>query len=164
MSIKYKVIELDNDQEINPNIAFFSPEAKIEWSRIFNEITEIQNSDAENEYMKSMLPKQKTYIPRFSLLLNTLSNLYVNNGNILLISKESILKAEKLSNYFIAMAKKIKINSIDNNELKKVINLNQNKTIKDKVLEVFKENPEFNRAELAELLGVSRKTIYKHLL
>jgi predicted HTH transcriptional regulator len=61
------------------------------------------------------------------------------------------------------MAKKIKINSIDNNELKKVINLNQNKTIKDKVLEVFKENPEFNRAELAEILGVSRKTIYKHL-
>ena len=82
---------------------------------------------------------------------------------VIQIKKESLLKAEKLSKYFIAMAKKIKISSIDNNELKKVINLNQNKTIKDKVLEVFKENPDFNRAELAEILGVSRKTIYKHL-
>jgi len=162
-TIKYKVIDYDNNGDIISNTAYFDNEAKKEWVRIFNEITEIQNSDAENEYMKSMLPKQKTYIPRFSLLLNALNNLYDNNGNILLIKKESLLKSEKLSKYFIAMAKKIKINSIDNNELKKVINLNQNKTIKDKVLEVFKENPEFNRAELAELLGVSRKTIYKHL-
>lgn len=162
-TIKYKVINFDNNGDIVSNTAYFDQEAKKEWVRIFNEITEIQNSDSENEYMKSMLPKQKTYIPRFSLLLNALNNLYDNNGNILLVNKESLLKAEKLSKYFIAMAKKIKINSIDNNELKKVINLNQNKTIKDKVLEVFKENPDFNRAELAEILGVSRKTIYKHL-
>ena len=143
-TIKYKVINFDNNGDIISNTAYFDQEAKKEWVRIFNEITEIQNSDAENEYMKSMLPKQKTYIPRFSLLLNALNNLYDNNGDILLIKKESLLKAEKLSKYFIAMAKKIKINSIDNNELKKVINLNQNKTIKDKVLEVFKENPDFN--------------------
>jgi hypothetical protein len=162
-TIKYKVIDYDKNGDIISNTAYFDNEAKKEWIRIFNEITEIQNSDAENEYMKSMLPKQKTYIPRFSLLLNALNNLYDNNGNILLITKESMLKAEKLSKYFIAMAKKIKINSIDNNELKKVINLNQNKTIKDKILEVYKENPEFNRVELAEILGVSRKTIYKHL-
>ena len=162
-TIKYKVIDYDNNGDIISNTAYFDNAAKKEWVRIFNEITEIQNSDAENEYMKSMLPKQKTYIPRFSLLLNALNNLYDNNGDILLIKKESLLKAEKLSKYFIAMAKKIKISSIDNNELKKVINLNQNKTIKDKVLEVFKENPDFNRAELAEILGVSRKTIYKHL-
>jgi len=162
-TIKYKVIEYDNDFEIVPQIAYLSNEAKKEWVRIFDELTEIQNSDAENEYMKSMLPKQKTYIPRFSLLLNALNNLYCEGGDILLISKESMLKAEKLSKYFIAMAKKIKINTIENLDIKKVINSNQNKTIKDKVLEVFKENPDFNRAELAEILGVSRKTIYKHL-
>ncbi len=162
-TIKYKVLEYDNDFEIVPQIAHLSNEAKKEWVRIFDELTEIQNSDAENEYMKSMLPKQKTYIPRFSLLLNALNNLYCENGDILLISKESMLKAEKLSKYFIAMAKKIKINTIENLDIKKVINSNQNKTIKDKVLEVFKENPDFNRAELAEILGVSRKTIYKHL-
>ena len=27
----------------------------------------MQNSDFENEYMKSMLPKQKSYIPRFCI-------------------------------------------------------------------------------------------------
>ena len=113
--------------------------------------------------MKSMLPKQKTYIPRFALILNAINNLYDNSGDILLISKESMLKAEKLSKYFIAMAKKIKINSIENQDLKKLINNNQNKTIKEKILEVYKENPEFNRVELAEILGISRKTIYKHL-
>lgn len=162
-TIKYKVIEFDLDGEIKPNIAYFDNEAKKEWVRIFNEITEIQNSDAENEYMKSMLPKQKTYIPRFALILNAINNLYDNSGDILLISKESMLKAEKLSKYFIAMAKKIKINSIENQDLKKLINNNQNKTIKEKILEVYKENPEFNRVELAEILGISRKTIYKHL-
>jgi hypothetical protein len=162
-TIKYKVIEFDQDGEIKPNIAYFDNEAKKEWVRIFNEITEIQNSDSENEYMKSMLPKQKTYIPRFALILNAINNLYDNSGDILLISKESMLKAEKLSKYFIAMAKKIKINSIENQDLKKLINNNQNKTIKEKILEVYKENPEFNRVELAEILGISRKTIYKHL-
>lgn len=162
-TIKYKVIEFDLDGEIKPNIAYFDNEAKKEWVRIFNEITEIQNSDSENEYMKSMLPKQKTYIPRFALILNAINNLYDNSGDILLISKESMLKAEKLSKYFIAMAKKIKINSIENQDLKKLINNNQNKTIKEKILEVYKENPEFNRVELAEILGISRKTIYKHL-
>jgi len=146
-----------------PQIAKMSNEAKKEWIRIFDELTEIQNSDAENEYMKSMLPKQKTYIPRFSLILNAVNNLYDNSGDILLISKESVLKAEKLSKYFIAMAKKIKINTIESQDLKKVINSNTNKSVKDKVLEVYNSNPEFNRSELAELLGVSRKTIYKHL-
>lgn len=162
-TIKYKVIDFDQDGEIKPNVAYFDKEAKKEWVRIFNEITEIQNSDSENEYMKSMLPKQKTYIPRFALILNAINNLYDNSGDILLISKESMLKAEKLSKYFIAMAKKIKINSIENQDLKKLINNNQNKTIKEKILEVYKENPEFNRVELAEILGISRKTIYKHL-
>lgn len=162
-TIKYKVIEFDQDGEIKSNTAYFDKEAKKEWIRIFNEITEIQNSDSENEYMKSMLPKQKTYIPRFALILNALNNLYDNSGDILLISKESMLKAEKLSKYFIAMAKKIKINSLENQDLKKLINNNQNKSIKDKILEIYKENPEFNRVELAEILGVSRKTIYKHL-
>ena len=31
----------------------------------FNEITNYQNSDEENEYLKSMYPKQKSYIPLF---------------------------------------------------------------------------------------------------
>ena len=44
----------------------FSSDAKKIWIEKFNEITEKQNSDNENEYFKSMYPKQKSYIPRFA--------------------------------------------------------------------------------------------------
>jgi len=73
---------------------------------IFDE--EFQNNDEENEYLKSMYPKQKSYIPRFALILNTMHSIYKNQKISLEISKDSILKAEKLSKYFIANAKKIK--------------------------------------------------------
>ena len=37
------------------------------------------------------------------------------------VSKESILKAEKLSKYFIAMAKKVKLDSVEVSDLKQSI-------------------------------------------
>lgn len=43
-----------------------------------------------------MYPKQKSYIPRFALLIHVFDEFF-DGGNTLLISKESILKAEKLS-------------------------------------------------------------------
>jgi len=33
----------------------------------------------------------------------------------------------------------------------------------DKVKKVYSDNPEFNRSELAELLGVTRQSIQRHL-
>src|SRR5690606_31940870 len=100
--------------------------------RIFNEITDVQNSDTENEYMKSMLPKQKSYIPRFALLIHVFNGIGKGDYDLNFISKDSILKAEKLSKYFIAMAKKIKVDSIAVAEIKKVIKKNENKTNKEK--------------------------------
>jgi len=99
-TIKLKVLNFNNENEIEPIIATFTPEARIEWKRIFNELTGYQNSDDENEYMKSMIPKQKSYIPRFALLINSL-NWYNDNlvNDLNKISKESILAAEKLSKY-----------------------------------------------------------------
>lgn len=151
-----------NDNEIEPYICKFTKSAKIEWKRIFNEITEIQNDDNENEYMKSMLPKQKSYIPRFALLIHCL-NYYDNRLNdILEIDKESILKAEKLSKYFINMAKKIKIDSSEIYDAKKVILKNTDKSNKDKAIEIMKLNPDFDKKELANLLNVSLGMIYKY--
>ena len=159
-----KVLKTDNDGEIIPIIARFNSDAKVELKRIFNEITKVQNSEDENEYMKSMLPKQKSYIPRFALMINTLQ-LFDNDKNepLYFITKDSILKAEKLSKYFISMAKKIKINSTEVNEYKDNLQKNKSMTKKDKVLEIYKENPDFNRSEVAELIGVSRKTIIQWL-
>jgi len=162
--MKRQMVKYNNDDEIEPIIARFSNEAKIEWKRIFNSITDQQNSDEENEYIKSMLPKQKSYIPRFALLLNTL-NWYDNQDteDYRFISKRSLLDAEKLSIYFINMAKKIKISSSEVNDIKRYVRANQAKTSFEKFEELYKQNPEINKTELAEILGVSRKTIYKYV-
>jgi len=158
---KKHLLRFNADDEVEPHTAVFSKAARKEWIRIFNEITEMQNSETENEYMKSMLPKQKSYIPRFALLIN-----YINSddeNNAFEISKESMLKAESLSNYFVAMAKKIKIQTFENKTAKEIIGLTKNKSKKDQAVEILKNNPDFSKVELAEMLDVSRKTVYNWL-
>lgn len=155
------VIKRDDEGDILPLTAKFSEDAKIEWKRIFNEMTDVQNDENENEYLKSMFPKQKSYIPRFACLIHVFDEFFTEGGNTLLISKESLLKAEKLSKYFIATAKKIKINSADVSKIKNTITANKGKSEKEKLHEIWKINAKFNRSETAELLGVSRVTIGK---
>ena len=153
------VILRDKDGNIDSMTAKFSEDAKIEWMRIFNKITDYQNSDDENEYLKSMYPKQKSYIPRFSLLIHVFDEFFSAGGNSLLISKESVLKAEKLSNYFIATAKKVKINSVEASNLKTVSKAGKNNYEKLKL--IYEENPNFNRSKVADILGVSRRQILR---
>lgn len=160
-TIKNKVVQFDDDGEIVPIVAHFSESAKIEWIRVFNKITDLQNSETENEYMKSMLPKQKTYIPRFALILNCLKSFYNDDIDLLTISKESLLDAEKLSDYFIQSAKKIKVNSLEVNQVKDILQQNSKKSNQQKLFEILKINPEMKKNELAEILGVSVQAIYK---
>lgn len=164
-TIKYKVVEFDEDGDVKPKIAIIPNESKKEWIRVFNEYTDIQNSDEENEYMKSMLPKQKSYLPRFALLINAFNSFFDLDCKMdaLTISKESILSAEKLSKYFIAMAKKIKVNSIETNEIKTIIQSNKNKSTKELFLELYRKNPDLNKKEVSENLGVSIRMIYKYI-
>ena len=159
-SVKTQLVKRNNEDDIEPQTCVLSEEAKIEWMRIFNEITNVQNSDDENEYMKSMLPKQKSYIPRFALILNTIDCFFDDKQNLFEISKESMLKAEKLSKYFIAMAKKIKIDNVEKADVKTVLIENKNKSMKEKFELIYKQNPNFSKKEISEMLGVSRQTIY----
>lgn len=152
------IIKRDEDGEILSLTAKFSDDAKVEWKRIFNEMTNVQNDEQENEYLKSMYPKQKSYIPRFACLIHVFDEYFSDGGDTLLISKESVLKAEKLSKYFIATAKKIKINSAEVSKLKSTIGLNKGKNEKEKLYEIWKQNKKFNRSETAELLGISRRS------
>jgi transcriptional regulator with PAS, ATPase and Fis domain len=140
----------------------FESDAYKEWKRIYNKITAIENSDDENEYMKSILPKQKSYIVRFALLLNVLDN-YSNSLNYDKISKKSILNAERLSDYFIMMARKNKIEANENKELKDSIKASGKRSAKEKFEFLFAENPELNRSKIAEELNVSRMTINRWL-
>jgi hypothetical protein len=162
-SVKNQLLKRNIEMDIETQTVYFSEDAKLEWIRIFNQITNTQNSNDENEYMKSMLPKQKSYIPRFALILNTIDCFFNDKTTIHLISKENILNAEKLSKYFIAMSKKIKIDSVEKSDIKTVINENKTKTTKEKFIILYKQNPNLNKKEVSEMLGVTRTTIYNFI-
>jgi DNA-binding NtrC family response regulator len=59
------------------------------------------------------------------------------------------------------MAKNVKIESVETNELKTQIK--DKKNTYEKFIEIQKNNPDFNRSKVAEILGVSRKTIYQFI-
>jgi len=138
-----------------------SQEAKVEWRRVFDEYTNYQNADEENEYLKSMYPKQKGYLARFSLLLHIFNEFFNEGigGNTLSISKEAVIGSEKLSKYFIATAKKLKINSAEVNGIKSTSKNGKNNF--DKIKAIYDENQDFNRSQTAEVLGISRTQVIR---
>jgi hypothetical protein len=154
--IKY-FLKFDDKDEIIQTVVKFNDESRKEWIRIHDKITDLQNSDDENEYMKSMLPKQKSYIPRFALLLNIMWSYIDDEYSADQIHKNSILNAEKLSSYFVDMAKIVKQDSKEKIELLKVSREGQ--TSFDKFKMMYKADHEINRSTAAEMLEVSRRTI-----
>jgi len=156
-----KIVVFNDFGEIEPHLATLSPDANKEWIKIFNGITSKQNSDETPEMIKSMLAKQKSYIPRFALIINTFSGVWFGY-DLLEISADSIKKAERLSAYFIAMNEKMILTNVDSLESRKVINTTSG-SIEDKIKAIFKSNPEFNRSEIAKILNVSRKTITRYV-
>lgn len=154
-----RYIYRNDEGDISPSTCKFTPEAKIEWKRIFNKITSNQNNDNENEYLKSMYPKQKSYIPRFALLIHCFDSFFNKEIVLTEISKESILKAEKLSDYFISHAKKVKFES---NEVKEIKNITKKgETTIDKLQAIYKADVNFNRTKVAEMLGITRTHVQR---
>jgi predicted DNA binding protein len=155
------MLNRNDEQDIEPLVLSFSKDAKVEWKRIFNKITSSQNNEDENEYLKSMYPKQKSYIPRFALLLNAFHSFFDDKYLANEIHLDSILMAEKLSDYFVMTAKKIKIESTETQELKTTIK--NAETTLDKLKVIYSKDKDFNRSKVAEMLGVSRMTVSRHL-
>lgn len=156
--IKKYVCNYSPDGDVLPYEANFTPAAKKEWIRVFNNISEQQNSDDMNEYMKSMLPKQKSYIPRFALLINTLDKYDNDDPEFRVIEAESVIKAEALSEYFVTMAKKIKIEKQESDKIRKVVGGEDDK--KAAFLRLYKADKSINKSKTAEILDVSKRTIY----
>jgi len=146
-----------NDGEIEPRTLKMSALGKKEWVRIFNEITDSQNNDEENQYLKSMYPKQKSYVPRFALLINVFKSFFKDWQDLDVVDADSMLKAEKLSKYFVNNAKKVKIDSSETKDLKSAMKSADSSLEKVKVL--YKSNPDFNRTKAAELIGISRRQV-----
>ena len=148
-----------DDKEIIPNIYKFDSEAKYEWEKIYNEISIMQNSDEENEYMKSMLPKQKSYIPRFALLLHVINN--IENSKIPSeINKKTILDSWELSKYFIKQAKNVKISEKETKKLKSLITIHKDSNPKDIFFAMLQKDEKINYTKIAEILNITRATLY----
>jgi len=159
-AIKNKFVKTDNTGKQTPFISRFNFESKAEWIRIFNKITDLQNSETENEYLKSILPKQKSYVARFALLLQCLYS-YDTGENCDLISKKAILNAEKLSDYYIKMARKNKLETMEESEIRTAIKTSGKISAQDKFIVAYEQNSNLNRAKIAEQLNVSRMTILR---
>lgn len=157
-TITREFLRMDENDEIVPHVIKFNDESEREWVRFHDKITNMQNSDDENEYMKSMLPKQKTYVPRFALLLNTLWSVTDTSYPYQQVKKESILRAERLSEYFINMAKLVKQDARQKTDLK---NISKDKVnVFDKFKAMYEADKKLNKSVAAEMLDVSRTTIY----
>lgn len=148
-------------EEIKKIEVYFNSEAKKLWIEKFNEITEKQNSDNENEYFKSMYPKQKSYIPRFAFLLNALNSVCNADIDFKIIEADAMKGAIKLSDYFVATAKKIKFEKSEDDKIDKLTK--KANTIKDKVYEIWKVDKNFNRSKVAEKLNISRQSILNYI-
>jgi hypothetical protein len=160
--IELKKIVIYNDfGDVDPNIARFDIDAKREWKRIFNEITAKQNSDETTEMIKSMMAKQKSYIPRFALIINTIEAAW-EGYDLFNITRSSILKAEKLSKYFVAMNEKMLINNMETSQTKNILK-NEKGSILNKVKAIVKQNKDFNKTAVAKELNISRITLYRYL-
>jgi len=159
-----KRLQRNYEGDIEPYVIRFDAEAKNEWKRIYIKIRKYMKSDEENEYMKSMYPKQTSYTARFALILHVFKCHF--NGTmdkITMVDKESLLNAEKLSEYFISMAKKVKIDSKELSDIKESANSGKVMTAKQKFKSIYKSNPDVNITKTAEVLGVSRTTIHRYI-
>ena len=152
-------VKKNEDEEIIPNKFRFDDAAKYEWEKIYNEISIMQNSDEENEYMKSMLPKQKSYIPRFCLLIH-LMNSFESICIPALITKETVLKAFELSKYFIKQAQKVKVSAKETKSIASIVATNKELSPKEIFDIMLKKGEKINYTKVAEMLNVTRSTLY----
>ena len=159
--VNKKLISFNDKGEINSIVAKFDSAAQKEWIRIHDKITDIQNSDEENEYMKSMLPKQKSYIPRFALIMQFIWSSEDDSYSFATIKKESLLRAERLSEYFINMSKLVKLDVKEKNQLRTIARNTGSLDPYDQFKAMYLSNPEINRTTASEILEVSRKTIQR---
>lgn len=157
--VRDELIVLDEFDNIIPHVSKLTPEAKIEFKRVYNWLTDLINSDDENEYLKSMYPKLQRYIGRFALLIDFVHK-YAFGGELMLISKESILRAEKLVVYFITMGNKVKFQSKEMNSVQSMIN-DKSKNPFEILKMIYEKDKDFNRTNIANQLEINRRTIIR---
>jgi bifunctional ADP-heptose synthase (sugar kinase/adenylyltransferase) len=74
-----------------------------------------------------------------------------------IVEAESVLKAERLSEYFTSMAKKIKSSSLERGKVK--MNINPKASNYENYQSIIKDSPNMIQKDIAELLNVSERQI-----
>ena len=159
--VNKQLLKFNGKGEIESIVAKFDSQAQKEWIRIHDKITDIQNSDDENEYMKSMLPKQKSYIPRFALLMQFIWSSEDDSYSFATVRKESLLRAERLSEYFINMSKLVKVDVKEKNQLRSIAKSTGSMDTFEQFKAMYHSNKKVNRTTASEILEVSRKTVQR---
>lgn len=151
-----------DDGIINPYIIPLNEEGKKEYSKSHCSLIDLMNSDDELSHHKGMFAKQITYIPRFALLLEFIECIFKEEFPKE-IGKDSVLKATELSNYFIAMAKNNKSENKEDFKIKEFIYKNKGKTTKQLVKLLVETLPNVSKGKIAEMLEISRQSVYNYL-
>lgn len=150
------------DGVIEPNVLELTKEAKQEYKRQHCDLIDLMNSDNEIHYYRGMYAKQITYIPRFALLIELMGKLMLDEVPTE-ITKDSILKAGKLSDYFVNMAKVNKSESINGGKMKDLINKMKGRKVEEVAIALTKNFPQQSKKNIAEALDISRSKLYKCL-
>jgi len=146
---------------VDSKIIEFTKEAKAVYNKSDRNLVDLINSENELSNHAGMFSKQRTYIPRFALILEFVSNIY-EDKHIEVINDNSVKDATELSNYFISMAKNNKIESKQNNTLSSFIAKYKDKPIKELTKLTLKQFPKAKKQDLADSLDISRKTLYRY--
>jgi len=159
-AVKKDIVKYNIEDEIEPQRVVWSKEAKEEWIRIDSELVEIDRADDVLEFIKSMVPKQRIYLPKFALLLNSLHSFFDSEAvNTFEISRESILAAEKLVKYFMNHAGKLKVENKYLKEAKDLLDESPKISNKKKSFLLFAKFPDLKQSEIAKQLGVTERSI-----
>ena len=158
--INNDILIVDQDGDVQSRFIHLSPEARAELARIMDKITDRQNSEDEGEATKSILPKQKTYLPRFVILLHVLECYDACIPVTSTVPLDTLLKAERLVDYFITMAERVLQDGNEYNKMRASAGDKPVKTDAEKFASMFAANPNLKKTEAARILNVSRSQIY----
>jgi len=150
------------DGVINPYILELNTEAKEEYKKSHIALVDLMRSDEELSHHKGMFAKQITYIPRFALLIE-FANCIFRDEFPKEITKDSIVKATELSNYFISMAKNNKSENKEDFKIKEFISKHKGKGNKKIAQELVKAFPNVPKKRISEAMDVSERTFYRYL-
>lgn len=150
------------DGVIVPYIIPLNEESKEEYKKSHIALVDLMKSDEELSHHKGMFAKQITYIPRFALLIEFVNCIFKDEFPKE-ITRDSIIKATELSNYFISMAKNNKSENKEDFKMKELISKYKGKGNKKIAEELIKAFPNVPKKRLAEVMDVSARMIYKYL-